>query len=156
MENREKLTVMRRVRPEEKERVLTLVSDVFEIEQGVPRDMDDIPAEKSPQWWCIEISGRIVGGIVSWEEPEGPHVGRFAVHPSFRHRHLGTDLLRGVLSALFALGASEVYGDARDVTLKILLKMGAEVIDEPYEFYSSNCTPFRVKKNEFIESQRLK
>ena len=30
MENREKLTVMRRVRPEEKERVLTLVSDVFE------------------------------------------------------------------------------------------------------------------------------
>lgn len=105
MENREKLTVMRRVRPEEKERVLTLVSDVFEIEQGIPRDMDDIPAEKSPQWWCIEISGRIVGGIVSWEEPEGPHVGRFAVHPSFRHRHLGTDLLRGVLSALFALGA---------------------------------------------------
>lgn len=83
MENREKLTVMRRVRPEEKERVLTLVSDVFEIEQGIPRDMDDIPAEKSPQWWCIEISGRIVGGIVSWEEPEGPHVGRFAVHPSF-------------------------------------------------------------------------
>ena len=58
MENREKLTVMRRVRPEEKERVLTLVSDVFEIEQGIPRDMDDIPAEKSPQWWCIEISGR--------------------------------------------------------------------------------------------------
>lgn len=78
------------------------------------------------------------------------------LHPSFRHRHLGTDLLRGVLSALFALGASEVYGDARDVTLKILLKMGAEVIDEPYEFYGSNCTPFRVKKNEFIESQRLK
>lgn len=62
MENREKLTVMRCVRPEEKERVLTLVSDVFEIEQGIPRDMDDIPAEKSPQWWCIEISGRIVGG----------------------------------------------------------------------------------------------
>lgn len=51
MENREKLTVMRCVRPEEKERVLTLVSDVFEIEQGIPRDMDDIPAEKSPQWW---------------------------------------------------------------------------------------------------------
>lgn len=62
MENQEKLTVMRRVRPEEKEWVLTLVSDVFEIEQGIPRDMDDIPAEKSPQWWCIEISGRIVGG----------------------------------------------------------------------------------------------
>ena len=42
------------------------------------------------------------------------------------------------------------------MTLKILLKMGAEVIGEPYEFYGSSCTPFRVKKEEFIESQRLK
>lgn len=155
MEKNETLTIMRRARPDEKERILELVGNVFEIEQGIPRDMDDIPEEKFPQWWCIEVKDKLAGAIVSWEEPDGVHLGRFVIHPKYRHRHLGTHLLGSVIGSLFAQGYPEVRGDARDVTLQIILKMGGRIIGEPYEFYGSNCTPFVVEREAFEQTQIL-
>jgi len=141
----------RKAEPDEISSVIGLVSDVFYNEQGVPREMNPLPEEKSPVWWCsVDDAGKIVGGLCAWTEENGEkHFGRFVTAPEMRGRQIGTQLMKSALEDAFSNGAEAVHLDARDKTVRIICRLGGRVTGEPFEFYGSLCTPVTIEKDAF-------
>lgn len=109
-----------------------------------------ISDSKSPQWWCIELDGRIVGTTALFKENDDWHMGRIAISNELRGQHVGTELLKFALKDIFSQDVEEVYFDARDATVHILKKFGAQVIGKPIVFYNGNVTPILLKKKDFL------
>ena len=110
---------IRRSRTSEMEEIMSLVCDTFE-EQGIPRELDVIPEERSPIWWCAEENGSIIGTIASYTEDGKTHLGRFTVKPEYRGSGIGTKLLRFAIEDLFAHGVEKIYTESRPVKVRIL------------------------------------
>ena len=104
MSENKDLTVIRRAHPEDMDELLNLIGDIFENEQGIDRKHNPIDECYFPQWWCLEKDNHIVGGIAAWMEDNGVQLGRFAIHPDYRGKHLGTALIKTVLATLFEQG----------------------------------------------------
>ena len=139
---------IRRARECEMDEIMSLVCDAFE-EQGIPRELDYIPAEHAPVWWCAENSGSIIGAIASYTEDGKTHLGRFVVRPEYRGSGIGTRLLRFAIEVVFAHGVEKIYTESRPVTVKILQKMGAKVSGETFPFYKGVCTPIDICKADY-------
>lgn len=142
--------VVRRVTETDMPQILELVDSVFSGEQGIPRWMNPVPPEKLPLWWCVESDSRIVGAAVAYWDEGVCHMGRIAVAPEMRGRGIGTKLLRHALAELFAEQVESVRMEARDATVRILRRMGAEIAGEPFGFYGANCTPIVLRRENFI------
>lgn len=100
MQNREEKAqcIVRRAADTDMEAVLALTAKVFEGEQDIPREMNPIPAEKQPRWWCMEQDGELVGTAAVYREGGRWHMGRITVAPRLRGQHKGTFLLESVLT----------------------------------------------------------
>ena len=139
--------------PEDKERILALQVEVFHKEQGIPVDMitQDDPTRR---WWCAYEGTELVGTLAAWEEADGTHMGRFILIPRCRGQKAGTRLLRYALEETFAAGIPAIVGEARDVTVHILLGMGAEITGQPFAFFKGNVTPFILRKEAYYQNKK--
>ena len=139
---------IRRAEASEMEAIMSLVCDTFE-EQGIPRELDYIPEERTPIWWCAEAGGTVIGTIASYIEDGKTHLGRFAIKPAYRGSGIGTRLLRFAIEDVFAQGAEKIYTESRPVTVKILEKMGAKVSGETFPFFKGVCTPIDLSREDY-------
>ena len=130
---------IRRGREADTERLVALAGQIFETEQEIPRALTPLPPENRPQWWCVE-------------EDDAWHMGRFVIPPELRGRHVGTALLETALTDIFVQDIREVTMEARDTTVHILKKFGAETTGAPFSFYRGTVTPMRLTREAFWNS----
>lgn len=134
------------------ERLVALAGQIFETEQEIPRALTPLPPENRPQWWCVEEDGTLLGGVALYWEDDAWHMGRFVISPELRGRHVGTALLETALTDIFAQDIREVTMEARDTTVHILKKFGAETTGVPFSFYRGTVTPMRLTREAFWNS----
>ncbi|WP_238883774.1 GNAT family N-acetyltransferase [Clostridium sp. YIM B02551] len=139
-----------KVKQENMEEVIKLSIEVFKKEQHIPEELIPISEEFEPIWWCGKLNGEIVAVVASWKKEGEWHWGRYAVDKKLRGKGLGKKIALFSLNEVFNLGAEEIYIEARDITLKMLEKLGCEVIGNAEDFYGDRVTPIVLKKNKFI------
>ena len=143
---------IRRSREGEMDEILSLVCDAFE-EQGIPRELNHIPEELSPIWWCAQENGTIIGAIASYTEDGKTHLGRFVIKPEHRGSGIGKKLLRFAIEDVFAHGAEKIYTESRPVTVKLLEQMGAKVSGEAFPFFDGVCTPIDLCEEDYLPAK---
>ena len=94
----------------------------------------------------------LLGGVALYWEDDAWHMGRFVISPELRGRHVGTALLETALTDIFAQDIREVTMEARDTTVHILKKFGAETTGAPFSFYRGTVTPMRLTREAFWNS----
>ena len=142
--------ILRRAEKNDMEKIMLLVCDVFEREQGIPRELCYLPEEHSPIWWCAEEGGAIIGAVASYEEAGQTHFGRFVIEPEYRGRGIGTRLLRFAVEDVFSQGVEQIHTESRTATVRILEKMGGRVVGEAFPFYKGDCTPVRLCREDYV------
>lgn len=95
----------------------------------------------------------LLGGVALYWEGNAWHMGRFVISPELRGRHVGTVLLETALTDIFAQDIREVTMEARDTTVHILKKFGAETTGAPFSFYRDTVTPMRLTREAFWNSR---
>ncbi|WP_424961564.1 GNAT family N-acetyltransferase [Ekhidna sp.] len=121
---------------------------VFTHEQQIPKEL--IPLKFETQfWWCIQADGNIVGTVAAWKDRKEWHWGRLAVSVHQRGNGLGKKLAVQSFSDLFQMDIREIIIDARDVTVKLLLSLGAKITGLTTEFYGIPITPMILSKEDF-------
>lgn len=136
------------------EAVMKLVIEVFNKEQNIPEEIIPVSPKLKPIWWCIRIGEDIIGVVASWVENDEYHLGRIAVDKKFRKLGIGNKLIINSIEEIFAIGGERIYLEARDVTVKILQKIGGKIIDNPVDFYGDLVTPVILKKSDYITRVR--
>jgi N-acetylglutamate synthase-like GNAT family acetyltransferase len=143
------MILYRRAAPDEIETIMSLVVRTFAGEQGIPEEMNYLPAKKEPRWYCAAEDGRIIGTVAFFREQGEWHAGRFALEPLYRGQHIGTGLVSYAFRDVFESGIREVVMEGRPATVHILTKLGAEITGEEFPFYSSTCTPMIITCEKF-------
>ena len=143
--------MIRKALQEDMPEIMALIDSVFE-EQQIPREWNPIPEEKLPQWWCVEENGHIAGACALFRENDQWHMGRIGIAKDRRGKHLGTELLAYALNEIFSQDIEEIELEARDTTVHILQKYGAEITGEPVFFFTDNITPLRITKQSYEDS----
>ncbi|SNT26867.1 Acetyltransferase (GNAT) domain-containing protein [Ekhidna lutea] len=129
----------------------TFLELVFTKEQHIPKELIPLPFDEQ-FWWCVRSEG-IVGTVAAWKDGKEWHWGRLAVGSNQRGHGLGKKLAVQSFSDLFQTGVEEIVIDARDITVKLLLSLGAKVTGSTSEFYSIPITPMILTKEGFEKSQ---
>jgi DNA-binding MarR family transcriptional regulator/ribosomal protein S18 acetylase RimI-like enzyme len=135
------------------EEAMKLVIEVFYKEQNIPKDLIPISQKYKPMWWCIRIGEDIIGAVASWAENDVYHIGRIAVDKKFRNLGIGKKLIINSVEEVFRIGAEQIYLEARDITVKILQKIGGETIGDSKDFYGEPVTPVVLKKLNYQRSK---
>ncbi|MBQ8145079.1 MAG: GNAT family N-acetyltransferase [Butyricicoccus sp.] len=143
------LLVFRCAAADEAEQVMPLIASTFSGEQGIPNHMLAIPEEQRPRWWCAFLNGHVVGTVAGYYDGDDFHMGRFAVDPSLRGHHIGKQLVEFAFTNVFESDIERVDMECRDVTVKILLTMGAEISGESFEFFGANATPMVMHRSNY-------
>ena len=94
--------MVRRASDADMDAVLAFAAQIFADEQDIPKELNFIPADKQPQWWCMEQDGELVGTAAIYREGGQWHMGRITVARRLRGQHRGTFLLKRVLDDVFA------------------------------------------------------
>ena len=147
--------IFRKARYEDMEKIMTLITEVFSGEQSIPKDLIPIPEEMSPQWWCAENNGIIVGSVALFWDQGTWHMGRFAVSPEQRGKHLGSRLIKTALRDIFSSGIQEICCEARDTTVHIIKKYGGEVTGKAVPFYEGTVTPMILRLGSYTDADDL-
>lgn len=147
--------IFRRAFESEIPRIIEMEKDVFGGEQGIPSDDIDTFMKKEATCWCAESGGKIYAAVAAWHENGSLHWGRFVVFPAARGLHIGTRLAKCSFDDIFSGDTDIIYIDARDATVKIVCKMGGEIVGEPYFFYGSNVTPVVLRKEAYLNNFAL-
>ncbi|MGN0659810.1 MAG: GNAT family N-acetyltransferase [Emergencia sp.] len=141
--------VLRRAEESDMNEIMEFQVQVFTGEQDIPEDIV-LAAGKECLWWVAADEDTIAGILASWVEDGQRHMGRFAVRPAYRGRHIGTALTRYALDDLFAQGEDCFYVEARDATVRIISAFGAKAVGEPFEFYKGTVTPMILCREDYI------
>ncbi|WP_432664161.1 GNAT family N-acetyltransferase [Wukongibacter baidiensis] len=131
-------------------KAMNLVLETFNGDQNIPKELIPISKELTPMWWCIRIGEDVVGVVACWIENSDYHLGRIAVDKEFRKMGIGKKLILNSIKEIFANGGNEIYLDARDVTVKIIQRIGGKIIGDSVEFYGDSVTPMILKKSDFL------
>ena len=134
------------------EDAIKLAVEVFTKEQSIPANLVPLKKDLEPIWWCARIGEDIVGVTAGWIENNEWHWGRYAVDKRLRGIGIGKKLAMFSLNDIFNIGAEEIYSEARDITVKMLRKLGCEIVGEPVNFYGDSVTPIIIKKSDFIQT----
>ena len=60
--------MVRRASDADMDAVLAFAAQIFADEQDIPKELNFIPADKQPQWWCMEQDGELVGTAAIYRE----------------------------------------------------------------------------------------
>ncbi len=144
--------IIRRAAENDMVSIMPMVCAAFE-EQEIPRELNYIPNELSPVWWCADDEETIIGAIASYTERGKTHLGRFVVKPTYRGKGIGAKLLRFAVEDLFANGVEKIYTESRPVSVRLLEKMGAKVSGETFPFYKGTCTPIDLCREDYLPAK---
>lgn len=144
---------MKPVREADREALLSLLITVFHGEQGIPESSVVAIDQEETRWWGAYIGETLIGTACAWKEQEEYHWGRFCIHPDYRGQKIAGKLAEKSLHDLFASGKEVLVSEARDTTVHILKKMGAEITGPPVFFYGSNVTPMKICRENFHHYQ---
>lgn len=131
---------------------IILASEVFYLEQKIPKELVPVNKEHQPIWWCARVGEDIVAVVASWVENGECHWGRFAVDKRLRGLGIGAQMAITSLQDIFHLGADHVYLEARDITVSLINKMGGSAVDIKRDFYGQPVTPMVLAKVDFVRS----
>ena len=124
------------------------LENVFYKEQNIPKEL--IPLENDSQkWWCIRSNNEVVGIVAAWEVKSEWHWGRLAIHKKLRGFGIGKKIAIKSLDELFQMGIEKVKIDARDITVKMVLKLGGKITGRKAKFYGHSITPMEIQKKDF-------
>lgn len=149
MKNDSRVT-LERVEVNYMEDAIKLATKVFTDEQNIPSELVPVNEDLKPIWWCARVGEDIVGVTAAWSEKNKWHWGRFAVDKRVRGIGIGNKIAMFSLQEIFNIGADEIFIEARDITLRMLEKLGCEVIGEAENFYGEPVTPIIIQKCIFI------
>lgn len=144
-----------RVLPNNMDDATGIAIEVFTYEQNIPENLINIREDLKPIWWCAKAGEDIVGVVASWTENNQWHWGRFAVDRRLRGLEIGKKMAIFSLNEIFNLGAEKVFIEARDITVRMLEQLGAEVVGESIEFYGEPVTPIIIKKSDYVNKIKL-
>ena len=102
--------------------------------------------------WCARVGEDIIGVAAAWKEKDKCHWGRFAVDKRLRGIGIGQKIAIFSLKEIFSFNDEEIYIEARDVTVNMLMKFGCKVIGESEDFYNEPVTPIILNKSNFMVS----
>ncbi len=140
-----------RLQPEFRDAALAFITHIFSEEQNIPVEL--IPLQTNLQhWWCVRDDTMILGTAVAWKTNSGWHWGRFALDKRIRGRGLGKKLAILSFKELFTTEVETLEINARDVTIAILLGLGARITGEKRYFYGHPITPMEMHKNDFLNT----
>ncbi|WP_297424907.1 GNAT family N-acetyltransferase [Clostridium sp.] len=143
-----------RVLPSYMEDVIKLATEVFNGEQNIPANLIPLNENLKPIWWCAKVGEDIIGISAAWIENDEWHWGRYAVDKMFRGMGIGKKIALFSLDEIFNLGAEEIFSEARNVTVKMLGRLGCKIIGTPINFYGDLVTPIKIKKCDFIKAKK--
>lgn len=134
------------------EDAIKLTAEVFTNEQSIAAELVPVNEALKPIWWCARVGEDIIGVTAAWKEKDKWHWGRFAVDKRLRGIGIGQKIAIFSLKEIFSLEDEEIYIEARDVTVNMLMKFGCKVIGEAEDFYGEPVTPITLNKSDFMES----
>jgi DNA-binding MarR family transcriptional regulator/predicted GNAT family N-acyltransferase len=149
MKNDSRVT-LERVEANYMEDAIKLATKVFTDEQNIPSELVPVNEELKPIWWCARVGEDIIGVTAAWSEKNKWHWGRFAVDKRVRGIGIGNKIAMFSLQEIFNIGADEIFIEARDITLRMLEKLGCEIVGEAEDFYGESVTPIIIQKCSFI------
>lgn len=144
--------VFRKATDEDIDEINQLQVEIFNGEQNIPPEEIPLSGKAVPQWWCALQNGSVVGAVAAWQEHDQTHWGRFITRPDCRGMQIGTRLARFSFDELFSQQIEEVYMDARDATVKIICRLGGQIIGEPYAFFEGTVTPVVLRKEDYLKN----
>ena len=147
--------ILRRAQQEDLRPIIELQKKIFHFEQNIPADDIEGFLDRNPVCWCAVCDGEIVSAAAAWEENGVFHWGRFVTDSRYRRLHIGTQLARYSFDDLFSHGYTQVYMEAREVTAKMIVKMGGEITGETVPFFDGTVTPLILKKESYYKSAGL-
>lgn len=131
--------------------VYDFLESIFTQEQQIPKTL--IPLSHPEQhWWGFKENNNITGTVAAWKDGSDWHWGRLAVSPSLRGTGLGKKLALKSFKELFDTGISIIVIDARDVTVNLLLSLGAELTGDTTSFYDIPITPMTLSREGFYSN----
>lgn len=130
---------------------IKLATEVFTNEQSIPAELVPVNDNLKPIWWCARVGEDIIGVTAAWKEKDKWHWGRFAVDKRLRGMGIGQKLAIFSLKEIFSCTDEEIYIEARDATVNMLMKFGCKVIGEAEDFYDEPVTPITLNKSNFMK-----
>lgn len=134
------------------EEAIKLATEVFTNEQSITSELVPVNEDLKPIWWCARVGEDIIGVTAAWKEKDKWHWGRFAVDKRLRGIGIGQKIAIFSLKEIFSFDDEEIYIEARDVTVNMLMKFGCKVIGEAEDFYGEPVTPITLNKSNFMKS----
>jgi predicted GNAT family N-acyltransferase len=134
------------------EEAIKLAIEIFTNEQSIPAELVPVNDDLKPIWWCARVGEDIIGVIAAWKEKDKWHWGRFAIDKRLRGIGIGQKIAIFSLKEIFNSYADEIYIEARDVTVNMLMKFGCKIIGKAENFYGEPVTPIILSKSNFMES----
>lgn len=131
---------------------IKLATEVFTNEQSIPSELVPVKDNLKPIWWCARVGEDIIGVAAAWKEKDKWHWGRFAVDKRLRGIGIGQKIAIFSVKEIFNSYTEEIYIEARDATVNMLMKFGCKVIGEAEDFYGESVTPITLNKNNFMVS----
>ena len=111
------MTALLRITPENIEHHLDRIHEIETLSFGSPWSMNAFRAEvKNPvsQLWAIFLNDRLRGYICFWLVDGEMQLADIAVHPSFRNRGLGQDLLTKMIETGLSERAESIWLEVRE------------------------------------------
>lgn len=133
------------------EQAIKLATEVFTDEQSIPSELVPVNDDLKPIWWGARVGEDIIGVIAAWKEKDKWHLGRFAIDKRLRGIGIGQKLAIFSLKEIFDSYADEIYIEARDATVNMLMKFGCKVVGEAEDFYGEPVTPITLSKKNFMK-----
>lgn len=141
--------IYRGAREDDLPQILDLQTRIFNGEQKIPAGEVGEFLAKKPMLWCALKDGIVVGAAAAWKEGEVLHWGRFVTERSHRGKHIGTKIAQLSFDELFSRGYDEVHMEAREATVRMVLKMGGRIAGEPAPFYEGTVTPVVLRREDY-------
>ncbi|WP_420318431.1 GNAT family N-acetyltransferase [Ekhidna sp.] len=128
--------------------VYSFLEEIFTREQNIPKELIPLPFDEQ-YWWCAKNNKQIIGTVAAWKDTDDWHWGRLAVDPIFRGHGFGKKLAVKSFEFLFEKDIDRIVIDARDITVKLLLSLGASINGKTVKFYGIPITPMIIYKTDF-------
>lgn len=144
--------VVKKISENYMEDAIKLATEVFTNEQNIPEELVPVNEGLKPIWWGARVGEDIIGVVAAWKENDKWHWGRFAVDKRLRGIGIGQKIAIVSLKEIFSFDDEEIYIEAREVTVNMLMKFGCKVIGEAEDFYGEPVTPITLSKSSFMEN----
>lgn len=152
LKNNDSRILIERISENYMEDAIKLATEVFTNEQGITAELVPVNEALKPIWWCARVGEDIIGVTAAWIEKDKWHWGRFAVDKRLRGLGIGQKIATFSLKEIFSFYDEEIYIEARDVTVNMLMKFGCKVIGEAEDFYGEPVTPITLNESNFMKS----